>query len=147
MYVFRNKFGTGQPIGVLFLGKTCRCFFLLPPIALECWDYTCVVQHLDVFLTYSLYIPLTAPSRSAPPTILLHSPSPSPPSRVSPILALHVSVRLGASSPTEPWPGSSARRTYPTYKFGDRPRSSCSGLKSSSVIRLILQIIYTLLAI
>ena len=85
----------------------------------------CVFLHFYLFIysfILSLYIPLTAPSWSPPPTILSLSPLPfssdwvrGPPGYPS-TLALQVSARLNPSSSTEVRQGSPARRTHPIYR-------------------------------
>ena len=100
---------------------------------LPCWfcfnSQDCKAGHISfvclfVCFTYSLYIPLAAPL----PVTISHNPFPHRPLPHT-TLAHQVSVRLGASSPTEARQGSPARRTYPTYSNSscDSPCSSCSG--------------------
>jgi hypothetical protein len=77
---------------------------------------------LFVFSTNLLYILLTAPSHSSPPTIVPTSPVPFSYEWVGnhpgylPALALQVSFSLGNSFLTKARQGSPARRIYPTYR-------------------------------
>jgi len=71
--------------------------------------------YLILFFIYSLYILLTAPlpvtpSQILPPLLLLLTPL-----GIS-HLAVQISERLGASSPTEDRPGRPARRMYRMYR-------------------------------
>jgi hypothetical protein len=92
----------------------CFCFFVV---------VFCLLLFNVFFLSCSLYIPLTAFLLVTPS----HNPSPSPfpfsSGLVGPLqyppqsnLALYVSDRLGASSPTEIRQSSPARKTYPRYR-------------------------------
>jgi hypothetical protein len=88
----------------------------------QVWDdsFFFLLFNLILFFAYSRYIPLTAPF----PVTTSHNLSPiplsfffecvGPPGYPSLTLALQVSVRIGASSPTEARQGSPARRTYLT---------------------------------
>jgi hypothetical protein len=102
-----------------------------PWLLLVIYPLTLVFQfNLIKYFTYSLYNLLTAPLPVTPP-LILPSPSPTPFSAwvgIPHTQALQVSVRLGASFPTEASQGSPARKQSPRTgnNFWVSPCSFCS---------------------
>jgi hypothetical protein len=98
-----------------------KCKIQTPAFISATLPYLIVMDFFYCF-THSLYIPLTVPLPLTPPSILPSIPLPffskevETPPPVSPFPAHQVSVRLGASSPTEAKQSSPARRTYSTYR-------------------------------